>query len=148
MKKSHKFSLQIFREPKRDSKSGHVLYLMVHVPWFMFWKIGIGHDAFKRAKQVDRAMFGFPFPVMALFIPGAYFVEQTLHRQLSFFSVKFYDGDGSSEWFLFPVAPIVFLLMLSGWLGYIGLFDLIYGTDFMISALHYIADFLSGFLKN
>lgn len=140
--------MAIFRQPKRDSHSGYILYLMVHVPWVIFWKIGIGYDAFKRAKQVDRAMFGFPFPVMVLFIPGAYYVEQALHRQFSFFSVRFYEGDGASEWFLIVVAPIVFLLMVSGWLGYVGLFDLFYGTGFLKMALHFIADHISAYLQN
>ena len=143
MKKKRKFSLAIFRQPKRDSHGGHVLYLMVNFPLVIYWKIGIGFDAWKRAKQVDRAVFGMPIPVMVLFIPGAYYVEQDLHRTFAALNTRYYNGDGSSEWFWFPVAPVVFALMVSGWLGYVGLFDLFYGTGFLKMALQFISEHIS-----
>lgn len=113
------------------SKSGHILYLFIHIPFIWWWKIGItGKSADARAKQVDKAVFGFPVPVMVVFIPGAYFIEQDLHRRFSFLQNRFYKGDGASEWFLFPVAFFMFPFMLAIWAGYVAAIDLILGTRF------------------
>ena len=113
------------------SKSGHILYLMVHFPFIWWWKIGItGKTAEGRAKQVDKAVFGRPFPVMVVIIPGAYLIEQDLHRRFSFLNQRFYRGDGSTEWFLFPVALVMLPLMLAVWAGYVAAIDLILGTQF------------------
>lgn len=102
---------------KKNSKGGHILYLMVHVPLVIFWKIGItGNSPHARAKGIDRAMFGFPVPVFFVVIPGgAYRVEQWLHGMLSGLSVRFYRGDGASEWMLFPAAPIAIAVMSCIW---------------------------------
>ncbi len=113
---------------------------MFHFPFVWFWKIGItSKSANKRAKSIDRAVIGFPVPVFILVIPGAYFVEQDLHRHFLFLSARFYKGDGSSEWFWFPVAPIVFALMCAGWIGYLWAFDLCFGTDFHTMAIKFVA---------
>lgn len=105
---------------------------MVHVPFIWFFKIGITHvetGAAKRAKQVDRAVIGFPVPIMVLFIPGAYHIEQDLHRRFSFCHTRFYSGDGSSEWFfLFPI--LLWPFMAAMWLSYIYAVDLVLGTAF------------------
>ena len=117
---------------KRDSKGGWLLYLMVHVPFIWFFKIGITSaeiGAAKRAKQVDRAVFGFPLPIMVLFLPGAYHIEQDLHRRFSFCHSKFYSGDGASEWFfMFPI--VLWPVMVAVWLSYIYAVDLVLGTAF------------------
>jgi len=134
------FTIPKLFQSRRDSKAGHILYLTVNFPLIWYWKIGIGYDAWKRAKQVDRAVFGVPIPIMVLFLPGAYHVEQDLHRHFSFFNTRYYSGDGASEWFWFPVAPIVFALMVSGWLGYLWLFDLCFDTGFFYLILHFIVD--------
>lgn len=116
---------------KNNSKSGHILYLMVHFPFVWWWKIGItGKSAASRAKQVDRAVFGRPIPVMAVVIPGAYFIEQDFHRRFSWLSCRYYRGDGSTEWMWFPAAVIVYPLMWAVWAGYLNAIDLILGTDF------------------
>lgn len=137
------FKLTKFELPKikRDSKNGAILYLMVHCPFFWWWKIGItGKSAGQRARSIDKVMFGFPVPVMILFIPGAYFVEQDLHRHFSVFNFRFYEKDGASEWFWFPVAFVVLPLLISGWMGYVWLFDLCFGTNFFYLTLHFIVD--------
>ena len=117
---------------KRDSKSGWLLYLMVHVPFIWFFKIGITSaeiGAAKRAKQVDRAVFGFPLPIMVLFLPGAYHIEQDLHRRFSFCHARFYRGDGHQEWFfMFPI--VLWPVMVAVWLSYIYAVDLVLGTAF------------------
>lgn len=116
---------------KRNPKGGWLLYLMVHVPFIWFWKIGItsvGIGADKRAKQVDRAVIGRPIPVMVLFVPGAYHIEQDLHRRFQFCHCVWYRGDGHQEWFiLFPI--ILFPIMVCVWMSYLFLFDLIFGTQ-------------------
>jgi hypothetical protein len=119
------------------SKTGHILYLMVHFPFLWWWKIGItGKTAKGRAKQVDRAVFGWPVVVMVVPIPGAYLIEQDLHRRFAFLNCRYYRGDGSTEWFWFPVAALVLPFMLAVWLAYIYLADLLLGTricEFIIS---------------
>ena len=102
------------------SQSGHILYLMVHLPFIWWWKIGItGKTATSRAKQVDKAVLGFPVPVFMVFIPGAYFIEQWLHREFAGSNFVFYRGDGHREWFWFWVAPVAFAVMLAIWGIYI-----------------------------
>lgn len=113
------------------SQSGSILYLMVHLPFFWWVKVGItSKSAENRAKQVDRAVWGKPRVIMVVWIPGAYFIEQDLHRRFRLLNQRFYKGDGSSEWFLFPVALILWPLMLAVWCGYLNAIDLILGTDF------------------
>lgn len=113
------------------SQSGSILYLMVHLPFFWWVKVGItSKSAENRAKQVDKAVWGKPRVIMAVWIPGAYFIEQDLHRRFSRLNQRFYRGDGSSEWFLFPVALVLWPLMLAVWCGYVNAIDFILGTDF------------------
>jgi len=127
---------------RRDSKSGWLLYLMVHWPFIWFFKIGItsvGIGAGKRAKQVDRAVIGRPIWIMALPIPFAYNIEQDLHRRFSWCHYKFYSGDGASEWFfLFPL--LLWPLMVWVWLSYLYLIDLILGTDFFGVVVGFLLD--------
>ena len=128
---------------RRDSKSGWLLYLMVHFPFIWWWKIGITSAAIgadKRAKQVDRAVIGFPVPVMVLFVPGAYYIEQDLHRLFEPLKCRFYKGDGSTEFFWFFVAPPVFLFMVCVWLSYLYGIDLILGTNFFGAVVGFLLD--------
>lgn len=104
---------------------------MVGVPWFWWVKIGITHvsiGAAKRAFAIDKAMWGFPFPIMVVPIPGAYHFEQKIHRELSFLSCRFYKGDGSSEWFWCPAALFVLPIMFATWGIYIAIADYFLGT--------------------
>jgi hypothetical protein len=113
------------------SKTGHILYLMVHFPFVWWWKIGItGKTAKGRAKQVDRAVFGRPVVVMVVPIPGAYLIEQDLHRRFRWLNCRYYRGDGGTEWFWFPVAFVVLPFMIAVWGGYVYAVDLILGTRF------------------
>lgn len=101
------------------SKSGNTLYLMFNFPFVIFWKIGItGKSTKQRAKGISDEMLGLAIPVMAVIIPGAYHVEQTLHRAFRVLNVRFYRGSGHSEWFWFPVAIPVLLLMAIVWVAY------------------------------
>ena len=111
----------------KNSRSGHILYLMVHVPFVWWWKIGItGQTAGKRAKNIDGQMFGFPFPIFFVIMPGAYRFEQFLHRQFSGLNIVFYKGSGKNEWFWFPVAAFVLLIMAAIWGLYFGIFWVVY----------------------
>lgn len=86
------------------SRSGWVLYVMVHLPFFWYHKIGITSThigAKRRAKAIDRAVRGFPVPVFFVVVPFAWHIEQAVHTILSPLRVRFYRGDGASEWFLF-----------------------------------------------
>jgi len=127
---------------RRDSKSGWLLYLMVHFPFVWWWKIGITHAAIgadKRAGQIDRAVIGRPYKVIAVFIPFAYLIEQDLHRRFSFCHSRFYSGDGSSEWFfLFPI--LLWPLMACVWLSYLYGIDLILGTNLFGVVVGFLLD--------
>lgn len=94
------------------------IYLMVHIP-FVFWvKIGItGKTAGARAKEIDRAMFGFPFPIMAIYLPGVNRIEKAFHRLCSPLSVRFYKGDGHTEWFWLIAGLPVFGIGCLYWWG-------------------------------
>jgi hypothetical protein len=98
-----------------------VLYLMIHVPFLVFWKIGITNTnvgASKRARSIDAEMFGFPFPVFFVPVPFAYHIEQWLHGMLKPLNVSFYNGSGRTEWFWFPAAVFAFGVMAGIYFGY------------------------------
>ena len=98
------------------------LYLMLHVPFVVFVKIGITtKTAKKRAAQIDRAVFGFPIPIMVIFLPNVRGFETAFHRMFSGLSVRFYRGDGSTEWFwALAGIPIFGIGVLYWWAIYEG----------------------------
>lgn len=97
-----------------------VLYLMIHVPFVWWCKIGItGRTASRRAKQIDDAVFGFPVPVMVMILPGVYVIEQALHGIFAGLNVRFYKGDGHTEWFWFLAGVPVFVMGVAYWWGLI-----------------------------
>jgi len=101
---------------KNTSKSGSILYIMIHCPRFWMVKIGItGKTVTGRAAQVDKAVWGFPIPIGVAIVPGAYFVEQFLHRKLRGINRRFYVGDGSTEWFLLPAAVSAYVVIVVSW---------------------------------
>ena len=57
-------------------------------------------------------MAGRPVTVWAAVIPGAYHVEQWLHRKMKGSNIVWYKGDGHREWFWFWVAPFVWVFMV------------------------------------
>lgn len=94
------------------SKLGMILYLMVNIPYVWRWKIGITTKSmFRRAKQVDRDAPGIPVALFGTIIPGAYFVEQWLHKQLFGLRSNYYKGDGHTEWFNIVAAIPAFMVM-------------------------------------
>lgn len=105
------------------------LYVFSNMPLIIFTKIGItGVSASKRAKEVDKAAPGVPFPIMVVFIPFAYQVEQLIHRILAGFNFVFYKGDGHTEWFVLVGYVLAWLMVKYYWLpidtfiaGYTGL---------------------------
>ena len=98
----------------------HILYLFINFPLVFFCKIGVtGRSAVKRARQVDKAAPGIPIPVFLLVAPFcAYELEQFLHRLMDGLSVRYYRGDGSTEWFFIIAAIPALALMALGWMGW------------------------------
>jgi len=125
---------------------------MIGVPWFWWVKIGITHigiGALERAFSIDKAMIGFPFPIMVVPLPGAYYFEQRIHRILKPIKCKFYKGDGASEWFWGFAAFFVLPIMLSIWGLYLKGLDLILETsvypvvkDWFFYILFWVVEFL------
>lgn len=125
------------------SQSGHILYLMVHIPFIWWWKIGItGKSATQRAKGIDREMFGFPLPVWAAVIPGAWHIEQWMHKKFSHSNIVFYRGSGQREWFWFWVAPIAFAVMATITLAELAALCWIVGVLFGFDGLQWFICFL------
>lgn len=105
------------------SKNGHFLYLFVNLPFVWWVKIGItGRSVARRARQVDKAAPGIPFPIGFMFWPFfARPVEKALHSFLSPLNARYYRGDGSTEWFWALAAPVYWAVMAVNWAGW-GLF--------------------------
>jgi hypothetical protein len=103
---------------RRTQKSGNGtharqwLYLYVNVPFLVLVKIGISGDYKRRAREVNKAAFGWTIPVFAVKIPFAWQCEQAMHRLFCCFNISY---GGSREWFLFPVAPVAIALMALAW---------------------------------
>lgn len=105
------------------NRNAHILYLFVNFPLVIFCKIGITRkSARRRAKQVDRAAPGVPIPIFILFAPFcAYPLEQLLHWLMDGLNVRYYKGDGSTEWFFILAAIPALAFMLVGWLAWAAL---------------------------
>ena len=104
---------------------------MIHIPGIWRFKVGITSlsiGAVKRAKSIDKEMFGFPVPIMILPIPGAFFIEQEMHRIMRRWNTRFTKASGKTEWFI--LAPLFFTLpiMLCVWGLYLAAFDAYFGT--------------------
>ncbi len=77
------------------------------------WKIGISNSPeIHRQKQVSKAAPGRVVLVCTWSVRNAYRWEQTFHKICAPLSVRYYSGDGYSEWFLFPAAALVLLIMI------------------------------------
>lgn len=123
------------------SKSGWLLYAMVHIPGIWRFKVGITSlniGAKARAASIDKEMFGFPFPIMILPVPGAYHIEQALHRMMKRYNVRFYSGSGHSEWFILAPLFIAVPIMLCIWGLYLAALDYNLNT----SLLPFCAEFI------
>ena len=121
------------------------MYLLIHCPFFWWVKIGItsvGIGAAKRAKNLDRAMFGFPVPIFFVIVPNAYGIEQELHRWFRRLNCKWYSGDGASEFFWFPAAFQVLAIMLTIWGLYLAGIDAFFGTTIFPTVSGLFFDFL------
>ncbi len=93
------------------------LYLMLHIPFFLFVKIGITGNTVKgRADQIDKAVIGFPIPIMAMYLPAVRRFETAFHWLMEPLSARFYRGDGSTEWFWILAGIPVFLIGILYWL--------------------------------
>ncbi len=102
-------------KPKRQS-----LYVMVNLPFVWWWKIGISNRTDLRKKQVSAAAPGICVPIGVFWVGDALAVEQWLHRAFAPMQVRYYKGDGHSEWFWFPAgmaAWMVGLVIMAAWLG-------------------------------
>ncbi len=92
------------------------LYLMLHVPFVVFVKIGITGKAVNgRAAQIDKAVIGFPLPIMVMYLPAVRRFETAFHWLMEPLSARFYRGDGSTEWFWILAGIPVFLVGLIYW---------------------------------
>lgn len=132
------------------SKSGWLLYIMVHFPMIVFFKVGITSlsiGAKARAKGIDREMPGFPLPIFVLPIPGAYYVEQELHKMMSRFKVDFYRGSGHSEWFFLAPLFIALPIMLVIWYIYLCGIDRALGTTIAPVLSGWFFELLTNFFK-
>lgn len=115
----------------RNPRSGWLLYCLIHIPFFWKFKVGITSlhiGAKKRAANIDKEMFGFPVPIMVVPVPGAFKIEQEMHRIMRRFNTRFYNGSGKREWF--NIAPLFFTvpIQIAIWGLYLVGIDAVCGT--------------------
>lgn len=120
-----------------------IIYLMVHLPFPVFWKIGFAHDnPFKRAAALDKEVWGFFVPICFIVVPFAYRMEQAFHRRFKSLKVRFYKGNGSTETYWFPAAIPALVVMLLVWAAYLWAAGRFFGFD----GLKFWADFLKAII--
>lgn len=129
----------------RNSKGGWLLYCFMCFPWVWKFKVGITSlsiGAAKRARDIDREMFGFPIPIMIVPLPGAFYVEQEMHRIMRRFNTRFTSASGKSEWF--NVVPLFFTvpIMLAIWGLYLAGIDAIFHTTILPTIARWFFDAL------
>ena len=83
---------------------------MVNVPFIFWWKIGISNRTDLRKKQVSAAAPGICVPIGVFYVGNAYRIEQMLHAMFAPMQVRYYRGDGHSEWFWFPAGMAAWLI--------------------------------------
>lgn len=98
------------RKSGNGTASPQWIYLMVCFPTVFLWKVGISGKVGRRARQVSDKVFGIAVPVFAVWVPYAWHLEQFMHGIFYMANVRYGKG---REWFLFPVAPFAFLIMLT-----------------------------------
>lgn len=97
-----------------------VWYLMINFPLIVFVKSGItGSSPAKRAKAVDRDAPGVPIPLFFVPTIGHHALEKWSHRAFSALSVRYYKGDGHTEWFWLPAAIPIIGVMCLLWFSYL-----------------------------
>jgi len=107
---------------RRKTKTVHPFvpgwwYFMVNFPLVVFGKSGItGGEVKKRANQVDKAAPGIPIPIFAVYCPFHRELEQWSHRAFKSFGVRYYKGDGHTEWFWSIVGAVIIPIMAGIWL--------------------------------
>lgn len=86
------------------------LYLIGHVPYIIFVKLGITGNLKRRKTQIAKKVPGTVFVICSARIPLAWHLEQKIHRVLSPFRVM--TACWGKEWYLFPVIIVVIPLIL------------------------------------
>jgi hypothetical protein len=109
-----------------------VWYVMVNFPLVCFVKSGItGGNAFDRAKQIDRDAPGWPIPIFFVVTFFHYELEQWSHRAFKSLSVRYYKGDGHTEWFWLPAGVFIILVQASLWVFYLWVLELFTGIPLL-----------------
>lgn len=85
------------------------LYIMVSLPVPVLCKIGISNKVSRRSAEVSKNVVGWALPIFFVWIPGAFAVEQSIHRVFAFANVRY---GGGKEWFWLPIAPLAACVML------------------------------------
>ena len=95
-----------------------MIYVHINIPYLIFCKIGytrIGRLGTRR-REVDKHAPGWLVTIFFVPVPGALYIEKEIHKMCAFLRVRFYRGDGKTEWYYLPAAivPILFGLMVWG----------------------------------
>lgn len=109
-----------------------MIYLQLNIP-FLFW-VKIGYTGLfslkQRTRQVDKDTPGVLIPIPLVIVPGALYIEKQMHRWLGkyapFLKIRFYRGDGKTEWYWFPAAILPVGFAAATWYFYYLIFQAIY----------------------
>ena len=91
------------------------IYFLWNFPYVWIVKIGIGGKLRTRTRQVGKSAPGLDIPVFALWVVGAYQVEQFIHWSCSWCRVRLGKrwGTGRTERFYLPALPVGIVISLA-----------------------------------
>lgn len=99
-------------------------YVLINLPFLVVGKVGFSSTfkgVWKRSESTSDAAPGILWPIMAIPLPFAWFIEQAMLKLLSPTRSRYYKGDGHTEAVNIGGVLAAWLIYACVWLAYLEL---------------------------